>query len=60
LTRLFPYISLCFCLFGLLSSCDQSTIYERKLKIEYELTSPEKNIAKNVLNAKELKTSNDL
>jgi len=34
LTRLFPYISLCFCLFGLLSSCDQSTIYERKLKIE--------------------------
>ncbi len=35
-------------------------IRQRKLKIEYELTVPEKNIAKNVLNAKEFKTGNDL
>lgn len=35
-------------------------IEQRKLKMEYELIVPEKNSAKNVLNAKELKTSNDL
>lgn len=35
-------------------------IEQRKLKTEYELVSPEKNIAKNALNAKELKTSNYL